>query len=80
MNKLAIKGDRTQKEKLVSILREMGGFFKLPLGIPSEYDWYYLDDKGFVNIHWSHTQLEKMGYECITIEEYDRRKETRDNS
>lgn len=73
--KLAIRGDRTQKDKLVSILREMGGFFPLPIGVPSESDWYFLDNQDFVRIHWCQPHLESLGYECITIEEYDRRKE-----
>ena len=73
--KLAVRGDRTQKDKLVSILREMGGFFPLPIGVPSESDWYFLDNQDFVRIHWCRLHLESLGYECITIEEYDRRKE-----
>ena len=71
---IAIKGEKTQKEKITAILREMGGFFLLPLGIPSNAEWYYVDNEGFVRIHWNKNYLEKCGYECITVDEYDKRR------
>jgi hypothetical protein len=72
-SKLAIKGDRTQKEKLVEILKELKGFNTLPIGIPMDFCYYFLDKNGFVKIGFK-KMLEKLGYECITIEEYEARK------
>lgn len=67
--KIGIKAKRWQKDELIQILRELKGFFLLPIGVVDENWYYYLDDEGFVRLG-SEKFLKGKGYTLYTIESY----------